>query len=590
MAIETIHPIDCDVVVGGAGMAGVCAAIAAARHGAKVVLVGDRPVLGGNASSEIRMTIGGAAFSGARENARETGILEELRLVDAVRNPTHCAQMWDLVLWEYVTREPNITLLLNTSVDGANMRDAEHIESITASRPSTEERFVIRSSLFIDCTGDGRLGAEAGAEFRIGREAQTEFGERSAPAQADGLVLGSSILFQARDAGRPIPFTPPPYARHFAEDDLAHRGHDPFSYGFWWMEYGGELDTIKDEDTIRAELYAIAMGVWDHIKNGGDHGAENWVLEWIGMLPGKRESRRFLGPHILTQTDLEEVVPFEDAVAYGGWPIDTHPPAGIYSHTEPCHQPMLSDMYHIPLRSLYSRNIHNMLMAGRNISATHLAFASTRVMATCAVMGQAAGTAAAHCVTVEKRLRDLNREDIQTIQQTLLKDDCYIIGVANEDPADHARQANPHASSEAAGCPATNVVNGVTRRTKAGSSMWASDPTQPLPQSIELNFAESVQLEQVRLTFDTELSRLLAITYYEEIVHGIIRAPQPETVKDYDLFVLRQGRWTHACAVRDNYQRLRVHDLEPGPADAIRIVVHATHGILNARLFEIRCY
>jgi hypothetical protein len=590
MPIETTHSIDCDVVVGGGGMAGVCAAIAAARHGARVVLIGDRPVLGGNASSEIRMTIGGASFSGRRADARETGILEELRLVDAVRNPTHCAQMWDLVLWEYATREPHITLLLNTSVDGAIMRDTQHIEAITATRPSTEDRFVIHGRTFIDCTGDGRLGAEAGADYRVGRESHAEFGERSAPAEADDRVLGSSILFQARDAGRPIPFTPPPYARHFTEEDLEHRGHVPFSYGFWWMEYGGELDTIKDEDAIRAELYAIAMGVWDHIKNGGDHGAENWALEWIGMLPGKRESRRFLGPHILTQEDVEHAVAFEDAVAYGGWPIDTHPPAGIYSRTEPCHQPMLSEMYHIPLRSLYSRNIHNMLMAGRNVSATHLAFASLRVMATCAVMGQAAGVAAAHCVATGRLPHVLTRADIHTIQQTLLKDDCYIIGVHNEDTADLARSAAVTASSEAAGCPASHVINGVTRRTPAGSNMWASDPALPLPQWIELRFPQTVQLEQIRITFDTELTRLLAITYYEEIVHDIIRAPQPETIKDYDLFVLRQGQWESAGTIRDNYQRLRIHNLDPGPADAIRIVAHATNGIPEARIFEIRCY
>jgi hypothetical protein len=313
-------------------------------------------------------------------------------------------------------------------------------------------------------------------------------------------------------------------------------------------------------------------------------------LEWIGMLPGKRESRRFLGPHVLTQEDLEHAATFEDAVAFGGWPIDTHPPAGIYSKTEPCHQPMLSEMYNIPLRSLYSRNIHNMLMAGRNISATHLAFASTRVMATCAVMGQAAGVAAAHCVAAERLPRDLDSRDIHAIQQALLKDDCYLIGLRNEDPVDLARTARITASSAAADCPATNVIDGVSRRTEAGSHMWASNPALAMPQWIEVHFPQTAQLEQVRLTFDTELTRLLAITYYEEIVHDIIRAPQPETVKDYDLFVLRQGQWKHVCAIRDNYQRLRAHNLEPGPADAVRMVIHATNGIPEARLFEIRCY
>lgn len=590
MGIEQTHHLQCDVVVGGGGMAGVCAAIAAARHGAKVILVGDRPVLGGNASSEIRMTIGGASFSGRRHDARETGILEELRLIDAVRNPTHCAQLWDLVLWEYVTCEENITLLLNTSVDGAIMADPHHIEAVTASRPSTEESFVLHSSLFIDCTGDGRLGAEAGADYRVGRESKHEFGERSAPDVADGLVLGSSVLFQARDMGRPIPFTPPSYARRFSEDDLRHRDHVPFSYGFWWMEYGGELDTIRDEDSIRAELYAVAMGIWDHIKNAGDHGADNWALEWIGMLPGKRESRRFLGPHVLTQQDLEDAVGFDDAVAFGGWPIDTHPPAGIYDPGEPCHQPMLPAMYSIPLRALYSRNVHNMLMAGRNISATHLAFASTRVMATCAVMGQAAGAAAAHCVRSDHLPSTLSPEDVRAIQQALLRDDCYIVGLHNADPADHARGATVSASSETADCPAASVISGVTRRTPEGSNMWASDPGSPLPQWVELRFTHPTEVRQIQIAFDTELSRLLAITYYESIVHGIIRAPQPETVRDYDILARQDGAWISICAVTGNYQRLRVHAVGPLTTDAIRVVVHATNGIKEARVFEVRCY
>ena len=286
----TIHRyLEADFVVAGGGMAGVCAAIAAARHGARVILVQDRPVLGGNASSEVRMTVSGADVSGSRPNARETGILEELRLEDAARNPGRCAQMWDLLLWEYVTREPNITLLLNTHVDGAIMAAPDRIGALTASRPSTEERFTISASLFADCTGDGRLGADAGADYRMGREARSEYGERSAPEQADRLTLGSSILFQARKHDRPMPFRAPAWIAHFSEEQLAHRAHVPFSYGFWWVEWGGELDTIRDGERIRDELYKAALGIWDHIKNGGEHGAENWALEWIGMLPGKRD-------------------------------------------------------------------------------------------------------------------------------------------------------------------------------------------------------------------------------------------------------------------------------------------------------------
>ena len=591
MTVETVHEIETDIVVAGGGMAGVCAAIAAARHGARVTFIQDRPVLGGNSSSEVRMMMCGASFSfGPRPDARETGIIEELRLEDTVRNPTKCAQMWDLLLWEYVTREPNITLLLNTSVEGARV-EGQTIQRIEASRPSTEDRFLISARHFIDCTGDGRLGAEAGAAFRIGREAREEYDESFAPEIADDLRLGSSILFQARDHGAPVPFVPPAYARKFTEEDLTFRPHDTLSYGFWWLEYGGELDTIKDNERIRDELYTIAMGVWDHIKNAGDHGAQNWALEWIGMLPGKRESRRFLGPHVLNQNDLERAVPFPDRVAYGGWPMDTHPPAGIYDSGEPCHQPLLEQMYSIPLRSLYSRNIRNMFMAGRNMSATHLAFSSTRVMATCAIMGQAAGAAAAYCLHLGVSPHDLTPSDIDIIQQMLLKDDCFILDLRNEDARDLARTARVIASSERAGCSAANVINGIARRTPAGSNMWQSADGAVLPAWIELQFPHPVDLRETRLTFDTELSRMLTLTYYEEVRDRVIRAPQPETVKDYELLVRRGDTWEAACAVRG---QLPATSDSPGRDWPHRGIADSRRRyqwvIPAARIFEIRCY
>ena len=589
--ISSRRYLECDVLVAGGGMAGVCAAIAAARHGARVVLIQDRPVLGGNSSSEMRMTISGADISGGRPHARETGILEELRLDAAVHNPQRCAQMWDLLLWEYVTRESNITLLLNTTLDGAIMAAPDRIGAVTAIRASTEELFTIAAGIFCDCTGDGRLGAEAGADYVMGREGKADYGERSAPQVGDRLTLGSSILFQARDYGRPMPFRAPQWAHRFTEEDLAHRPHQPFSYGFWWVEWGGELDTIRDNERIRDELYRVALGVWDHIKNGGEHGAENWALEWIGMLPGKRESRRFLGDHVLTQQDLEEATPFADRVAYGGWPIDTHPPSGIYARREPpCDQPRLRQLYSIPLRSLYSRNIANMMMAGRNISATHLAFASARVMATCAVEGQAVGTAAAHCVRRGVTPRELAADHIAELQQALLKDDCYIPDMANADPADLARQARVTASSEAPGHPAASVVDGIARTTEGGSHLWASAPDQSLPQWIELELPAAALLNEIRLTFDTGLDRPLALTYYEHLQARMVWGPQPETVRDYRVELREGGVWRHLLRVEGNYQRQHVHRFAPQPAEAVRIVVEATNGLPWARLFGVRVY
>jgi len=591
--VVTTKNLDADVVVVGGGMAGVCAAIAAARNGASVVLIQDRPVLGGNSSSEIRMHIVGADCHGSRNDtdARETGILEELRLECAVRNPQRSASIWDLLLYEWIKREPNIVLLLNTSCIGVKMASENLIDAVIALRNSTEDLFTVRGKVFIDCSGDGRLGAEAGAEFRKGREGRDEFGESLAPPKPDNKTMGSSILFITRKHDRPMPFKPPNWIRKFPRcEDLPYRAHSSWEYGYWWVEWGGELDTIKDKERIRDELLAIALGVWDHIKNSGLHPeSENWALEWIGFLPCKRESRRFIGDYILTQHDLQRGEVFEDGVAYGGWPIDLHPPEGIDTK-EPPNIAVKVPLYNIPFRCLYSRNIDNLLFAGRNISATHVAFGSTRVMGTCSVMGQAVGTAAALCVRYNCTPRELGKEAIKDLQQLLLKQDAYIIGVSNSDPYDLARMAEVKASSETKGCEAVNVINGVHRGVYERKNRWASDPMQPMPQWLELHFREPKRIREVHLTFDTGLNRELTLSFSDWANRRMIWGPQPETVCDYELQVLYGDSAKTVVKVEGNYQRKRVHKFEPQLATGIRLIVHATNGGKSARVFEVRVY
>ena len=591
--VATRKLLEADVVVVGGGMAGVCAAIAAARNGASVVLIQDRPVLGGNSSSEIRMHIVGADCHGSRKDtdARETGILEELRLECAVRNPQRSASMWDLLLYEWVRREPNITLLLNTSCIGVQMASENRIGAVIALRNSTEDLFTVRGKIFIDCSGDGRLGVEAGAEFRKGREGRDEFGESLAPPKPDEKTLGSSVLFIARKYDRPMPFKPPDWIRKFPRcEDLPHRPHTYWGYGYWWIEWGGELDTIKDNERIRDELLAIALGVWDHIKNSGLHpDSENWALEWLGFLPGKRESRRFVGDYILTQHDLQRGEVFEDGVAYGGWPIDLHPPEGIDTK-EPPNTSVHVPLYNIPFRCLYSRNIDNLLFAGRNISATHVAFGSTRVMGTCSVMGQAVGTAAALCVRYNCTPRELGKEAIKELQQILLKQDAYIIGVTNSDPYDIARTAEVRASSEVRGWEAVNVINGVSRGVYERKNRWASDPTQAMPQWLELHFREPKRIREVHLTFDTGLNRALTLTHEDGFHRRMVWGPQPETARDYELQVLYGDSAETVVKVEGNYQRKRIHQFEPQLAKSIRLIVHATNGDKSARVFEVRVY
>lgn len=615
--------LPCDVLVAGGGPAGVSCALAAARCGAKSILCQDRPVLGGNASSEVRMHIVGAngmseGIAFERE-AREGGIVEEIRLNQCVRNPQRSPSMMDLGLYDLCRQEPNLTLMLNTTVTQAHTNGGQ-IESITAERSSTHDRFKISAQIFVDCTGDGTLGYLAGAAFSMGRESQTEYSEALAPASSDKKTLGSTLLFQARRHPVPMPFSPPPWARSFSAESLKRRpfgqpgGDLNLEYGFWWLEWGGELDTIKDNETIRDELLAALMGVWDFIKNHSDVDAENWALEWCGFLPGKRESRRLSGLHMLTENDLMQSRVFQDAIATGGWPIDTHPPGGIDAIDEPpCDQRPVPYLFDIPLSSCLSKDFENLMFAGRNISATHIAFASTRVMATCSAIGQGVGTAAAYAIQSKTVPHDLpsKPESAFRIRQQLLRDDAMLLGCQNEDPRDLAPKASVSASSEVPDGPATAVIDGWTRSLRSpdsnpaqspigappdrfphGSHRWMSNPAQGLPAWISLSWQSRVAISSIELIFDTGMHRLLTLSMadgYTERMHW--GKPQPETIRDYAIEANIDGNWKTILEIQSNYQRRRLHRLDqPLETSDLRIHVFNTNGIDHARIFEIRVY
>jgi hypothetical protein len=626
MPLQT-HQLECDILVAGGGPAGVPCALAAARTGAKVILCQDRPVLGGNASSEVRMHIVGAngtgSFDRGREletEAREGGIIEEIRLENCVRNLQRSASVFDLILYDKCRTEPNLTLMLNTTVTAAVCSD-NHIDYAIAERQSTEDRFDIRAEIFVDCTGDGRLGVEAGAAFREGREDREAFGESLAVEQADHHRLGSTILLQTRKHPQPMPFVAPDWARKFTKDELRLRLYavpgeeEPtHEYGYWWAEWGGTLDTIKDNETIRDELLAVALGIWNHIKNGpseqehaGDpFQASHWALEWLGFMPGKRESRRFIGQHTLTEQDILTSRRFEDAIAYGGWSLDLHPPAGIDAPDEqPAVQTKVPHLYDIPLRCCVARDIDNLLFAGRNISATHVGFSSTRVMATCAVMGQGVGTAAAYAVREGTGVQDLagDSQTMAAIQQQLLRDDALLIGVLNGDPNDLAREATVTASSEQSGGQAVNVLSGQTRsvhgekgappdRAFPGTHRWMSNQAAGLPAWLELSWNEPVRIAEIQLIFDTGLHRHLTLSHHDGYTASkmLWGKPQPETVRDYRIELLCGGEWETVAEVTGNYQRLRRHVAPESlpPAARLRITVSATNGLAHARILEIR--
>jgi hypothetical protein len=442
--------VESDITVIGGGLAGVCAAIAAARNGRSVALINNRPVLGGNSSSEVRVWVVGATAHGFSHFAREGGIMGELFVENQYRNKWGNPYLWDALLYEKVLAEPGIRLFLNTDVrevDAEGSDSGRRIRSVTGWTMGSERRIAFRSPVFIDASGDGLPGYLAGAEFRIGREARSEFDESWAPELADDVTLGSTLLFYTKDEGHPVRFEPPAFALDIAkttipQNRIIRAGDNGCAY--WWIETGGEHDIVHDNEQIRDELWAVIYGIWDHIKNSGEFDADTMTLEWVGSLPGKREYRRFVGEYTLTQNDILSQRELPDQVAFGGWSIDLHPPGGMYATEGGAKQRFAEGVYPIPYRSLYSRNVGNLLMAGRNISASHVAFGSTRVMATCATIGQAAGTAAALAVAGGVDPREVA---VDRLQQRLLADDGSLVGIRHDDPDDLTRHAAVTASS-----------------------------------------------------------------------------------------------------------------------------------------------
>ncbi|MCK9221702.1 MAG: FAD-dependent oxidoreductase [Limnochordia bacterium] len=562
-----------DICVLGGGLSGMCAAIAAARSGAGVVLIHDRPVLGGNASSEIRMHICGADRHGQIPNMRETGILEEIRLENAYRNPQGSYSVWDTVLWEMVFQTPNIKLLLNCSCYDASV-EQDTIRSITAWQLTTETHHTVEASIYLDCTGDGILGPLAGAEFRLGREAASEFGESLAPEKADSQTMGCTCMFRARKHDTPQPFTPPKWAYKYPTDESLGigRGHRVIDMGYWWIEVGGKGHPIYDLEEMRDELLRMVYGVWDHIKNHGDHGAEYYALDWIQFLPGKRESRRLMGDHILTQGDIEAEGRFEDLVAYGGWTMDDHTMGGFrVPHLQPTHWHPAPSPYGIPYRCLYSKNITNLGFAGRNISATHIATSSTRVMGTCAVMGQAIGTAAALATKHNCSLRDIGQDRIKELQRILMDDDCYLPW--------HKRQINEltlHATLTATANPEP-LRDGVDRPVGENDHAWIGS----VNDCITYTFGAVKHVKRARFVFDTGLDRSFTFTWLEGRQPAAL--PQ-ELVTDFEIEALVDGQWQHIKAIKNNYQRLVYVDLDLA-AQGIRFTPKATRGARQVKLY-----
>ena len=526
-----------DLAVIGGGMAGVCAALAAARHGMRVVLMQDRPVLGGNASGEIRMWIGGAS---GKDN-RETGILEELEYENYYMNPGLKFPLWDGVLYGAVKEEKNITLLLNTTCTEATMKDGR-IASVRGWQLNSETWHTVEATYFADCSGDSILAPLTGAAFHMGREGRDEYGESIAPAVADERTMGMSCLIQARETDSRQTFIKPSWAYTYKTDaDLPFRKHppeDPLDHcNYWWIEVGGMADALHDSDACRDECLKIAYGVWDHIKNQGDHGADNWELEWIGFLPGKRETRRYVGKYTVTENDVRAEGKFPDVVAYGGWSMDDHFPEGFYytKGTSTIWHPAPSP-WGIPFRALCARDIPNLLFAGRNISVTHVALASSRVMATCALLGQAVGTAVAEMVKTGTNPDTVN---IAAVQETLMADDVYLPGL----------QRKVNKTSQNAVCSAPVVRDGCER---GEEHLYAGKPGESILYTLD----KPTHITGVRLVFDSDLNR-----GYWNMPSGYPKVQKkyrvsPRMVRSYEIVLTLADGTEEVLHYEENHQRL----------------------------------
>ena len=573
--------LQADLIVCGGGLAGVCAAVSAARHGADVILLQDRPVLGVNASSEMRMGIVGVK----NDEDMEAGILEELQLKNFYYNPLQRYTLWDDVIYSTVIEEPRIKLLLNTSVDGVEMNADGTIAAVTAWNTNAYTRYHIKGKLFADCTGDGILRL-SGARFRHGREFPSEFGETCLQKGGDAKTMGNSILLQLRKTTEDHPFRAPDWAYHFTDDDFnyatpqstipgtkfVYKRLYPEDNNFWWIEFGGNMDTIADANEIQFELKRIAYGVWEYMKNHPDGRCKGYDLDWIGSLPGKRESIRYVAPHILSQNDVVSGGHFEDVVAYGGWALDDHDPDAFHKKGYISIDYATPRIFGIPFDCLYSVNVPNLMFAGRDISCTHMGLSATRVMSTCALLGQAAGTGAALALRYGETPAELRKNHIAELQDTLEDDDCML--------PYRWRKVSPLTLS-AMNVP-ENLRNGIDRtRDDGDNGVWISPGDE---EGILYQWKRPVEFNAVRLVFDSGLK--VRAKRMRKLEATTERSPMPPMMaRGFRLDVRVKGKWQTVYEDGENFLRLRKVAFSPVKADAVRLVVTSTWGADQAHVY-----
>jgi hypothetical protein len=576
-----------DVVVIGGGIAGTLAAISAARQGAKTVLIQNRGELGGNASTEHLIppvgTVQGKIPPRERKyDPRETGIIEEINPY-GTQDYFIYGKKWPGRLKKLVESEPDLDLFLNTHAIDVDMKNKNNISGIICFDILSSQKISFNGKIFIDATGNGTIGLLAGADYMIGRESKRRYNEVKAPDIPNNNTLPGSLKYWYLPSDEPQPFDAPPWIYNFSSCSdfepfmLRHPQIDKIDRQ-WVYELGGTNNIYENAEEVRDDLLRLIYGLWDHMKNHctdpANKDALNMKLVWVGHVLGMRESYRLKGDYVMTENDITEQRIMEDRVAYGGWGMDDHPSLGFFDKT------MYNDHTHrgiwfsIPYRSLYSKNIDNLMMAGRDISVTHAALTATRVMLTTGVIGHAVGTAAGMCINNQTYPRGIYQNYLTELQQKLIKEGAYLIELPNTDNSDLALKANIAASSEL--YPAGDAINGFSRArlpvTYSYSNLdlnaWIPDTTVQGPHWLQLTWNELQDFN---------------------VVHIVFQNRGKLAYKNFSLEINKNGSWKKILNVdNDRAQRRLILPVGELNTNALRIVLKDEE--CNGGICEVRVY
>ena len=581
-----------DVIVIGGGLAGCTAAVAAARNCAKVALIQDRPMLGGNTSPEIMVPPVGV-WNGRKESPfdpHETGLIEEYR-TPGRQNVTE-GKLYTKRLQRLVDLEEDLDLYLNTRAIAVEMKPnpVNEIEAIIALNVNNGQRMRFYSRIFIDCSGDSVISVASGAEYRQGKESKAMHNEPWGLDEPNTNTMGNGIKYYPVDSGKPQIFNPPNWIYKFPTCESFYKNRHPRNLAGgimpdgkgidhqWILELGGTRDTFKDAEEIRDDLFRLIYGVWDHLKNHCERNqdvAPNYKLGWVGYIAGKRENQRIIGDYILTQNEIIQRTQFDDTVAYGGWVNDDHYSEGFFHkgsagfHEDHKDYACPGVEYSIPYRCLYSKNINNLMMAGRNISATHLALSNIRVMLTCALLGHAVGVGAAMCIKEKILPRGIYQNHIKSLQQQLMKEGAFIIGLKADDPNDLAPKASIKASSEKVWTTgeimkANNVANGWSRTIGDLTNAWSPDENAQSPHWIELQWDNLIEFNVIHISFQK-----------------VTLSP-----KYFLIQIWQNNIWKTIAEVDNNQHRRHVIGLDILKTTKIRLLEDEPSGISEIRIYN----